>query len=209
MEKYILIGLLIFLSSCSLISDNSDDNIIDYGENISIDFVDGLNDDPEFKLSRDENGFYFLELLELRPNLQRITVQLLDDGELVYSTCCGRRHYLDWNSNLYWWIMEGDTVQNVTKRYFNPFTGEFQYVNLPPLINWKEQLVPTVNPTSVTDEYTGYGNTVIQPIYEMKGDTLLLTVEYRHQITEQSSSSSFFEVIGDTLISNSVQIILK
>lgn len=203
---YTFIGLFLCTSGCSLLSDDYD---IDYGENISLEFVEGLNNDPKFKLSKDKNGFYVYELSEFRPNIQRITVRLLDDGKIVYSKCCGKSHSLDWNSNLFWWIMEGDTVQNVTTRYFNPFTGEFQYVNLPPLINWKEQLVPTVNPSSVTDEYTGHSNTVIQPIYEMKGDTLLLTVEYYHEITKQEYSSSFYESIGDTLIKNSVQIILK
>jgi hypothetical protein len=64
-------------------------------------------------------------------------------------------------------------VANITKTYFNPFTGQLVYVNLPPLINWRNVLVPTINSAS----YSGSGgeiNTVIAPIREMKGDTLIV-----------------------------------
>lgn len=203
------IGLLICTSSCTLLFDNSDDNYIDYGDNISLVFDEGLNDNPKYRLPKDENGFYVFELSDKGQNIQRVSVRLLKNDKVFSTKCCGKTHTLEWESNLYWWIMEGDTVLNVTQRYFNPFTGEYQYINLPPLINWREQLVPVVNSHSVTNETTGSSSTVIGPVHEMKEDTLLLTVEYKHHITRQDRSSSFFEIIGDTLISNSIQIILK
>jgi len=73
---------------------------------------------------------------------------------------------VNWESNLYWWLFEGETVANITKTYLNLFTGELVYVNLPPLLNWSDIIVPTINKSSYTDEKTGIVNTVISPIHE-------------------------------------------
>ena len=80
---------------------------------------------------------------------------------------------IEWNSNLFWWLLQGQIVANITKTYFNPFTGELVYVNLPPLINWKDSLVPTINSASYSSK-DGEINNVIAPIKEMKGDTLVV-----------------------------------
>jgi hypothetical protein len=197
----------LFVISCSLLG--SDNTIIDDGDGIYFQFDIGLNDDPRFQLQRDERGFYHYELNEEGQNIQRISVRLLRDGKLLYSPNTGYRHYLNWESSLYWWLLEGDTVINITRSYFNPFTGEFQFINLPPLLNWRDVLVPTINPTSITDEKTGRGSTVIGPINEMKGDTMRIYVSYNHLITKRTKGSSFFEVVGNTVIMDSVRIVLN
>ncbi|AMQ55549.1 hypothetical protein AO498_03975 [Algoriphagus sanaruensis] len=48
--------LLINLFGCNLL--NTEKTIIDDGEGIRFTFDDGLNDDPRFRLPKDENGFY-------------------------------------------------------------------------------------------------------------------------------------------------------
>ena len=106
-------------------------------------------------------------------------------------------------------MLEGDTVANITELYFNPYTGEYQYINLPPLINWQDVLVPTINPSCYTEEDTGIGNSVIGPIPEMRDDTLKIVVKYNHKITKKEEGSMFFEVIGERIIKDSVLIILK
>ena len=105
--------------------------------------------------------------------------------------------------------MKGDTIANITYTYINEFTGEITYVNLPPLINWKDELVPTINPISYTDSDTGVFNTVIAPIKEMIGDTMKISVEYNHPITVKNSSSKFLEILEYQSIKDSVLIILK
>lgn len=105
--------------------------------------------------------------------------------------------------------MEGDTVANITEIYFNEFTGEYEYVNLPPLINFQDVLVPTINEVGMTDEDTGIGNTVIGPIREMKGDTMLVTVTYRFMAYRKEEGSSFYEPLDEErIITDQVRIVL-
>jgi hypothetical protein len=209
--------LLLIVLSCSkpdTIIDNNDDivtpdTIIDFGDDIVIDFLEGLNDNPSFTLPKDSNGFYYLVLNDVLQTIQRITVKLSRNDEPVFSLYSGYSQKLHWSSNLFWWLLEGDTVANITELYFNPYTGEYQYINLPPLINWEEQLVPTINSSSYTDEETGIGNSVIGPIPEMRDDTLKIVVKYNHQITRKEVGSMFFEIIGERIIQDSVLIILR
>jgi hypothetical protein len=100
-------------------------------------------------------------------------------------------------------------VANITKTYFNTFTGQLQYSNLPPLINWKDELVPTVNSSSYTDELTGRGSTVIAPIGKMRGDTLTVYARYYHSIASYTPGSSFYTAVGSKVIVDSVKIVLR
>ena len=72
----------------------------------------------------------------------------------------------------------GDIVANITYTYLNLFTGELVYVNLPPIVNWRDELVPTINENSYTEQQTGIVNTVIAPIQEMIGDTMVLKASH-------------------------------
>jgi hypothetical protein len=173
---YIII-LFPFLFSCS-----QGDIIIDNGEGITIEFIDGLNDDPIYQLSKDNNGFYELILNPYSNQTpQRITGRLLRNGEPLVDTSSGDQpKKVSWESNLYWWLSVGDTVANITQTYINEFTGELDYINLPPIINWRDILVPTINSSSYTEQETGIVNTVIDPIYIMKGDTMKITMSYTH-----------------------------
>ncbi|AMQ55550.1 hypothetical protein [Algoriphagus sanaruensis] len=150
-----------------------------------------------------------MNLTKSGQNPQRISVRLLRGDEVVETKSMGRRSYIYWSNNLYWWLREGDTVANITKTYFNPFTGEIQYVNLPPLINWKDVIVPTINSVSITNDVTGRGSTVIGPIGEMKGDTMTVYVKYSHVISKWTEGSSFFTPLGEKEIIDSIKIILK
>ena len=209
--------ILLIVLSCSKpdsIIDNNDDivtpdTIIDYGDDIVIEFLEGLNDNPSFILPKDSNGFYYLVLNDYLQTIQRITVKLTRKGEPVYSINSGYSQKLEWSSNLFWWLLEGDTVANITELYFNPYTGEYQYINLPPLINWQDVLVPTINPSCYTEEDTGIGNSVIGAIPEMRNDTMKIVVKYNHKITKKEEGSMFFEVIGERVIQDSVLIILR
>lgn len=200
---YILV-LSVFSFSCS-----NEDFIIDNGASIKLEFLEGLNNDPNFKLPKDSNGYYYLTLDGEGQTNSRISVRLTRNGEPVYSAYNGYQQELEWSSNLYWWLLKGDLVANITKSYFNYFTGAYTYSNLPPLINWKEQLVETINSSSYTDDKTGIGNTVIGPIQEMLGDTMMIKVQYRHAITKQEENSSFLEVIGERIVKDSIRIVLK
>lgn len=117
------------------------------------------------RLPIDKNGYYHLVLNKSsHQTVHRVS------GKVK-----GNTHPLkiEWNSNLFWWLLQGQVVANITKTYFNPFIGELVYVNLPPLMNWRNVLVPTIN----TASYSGNGgelNTIIAPVKEMQGDTLVV-----------------------------------
>ena len=198
--------LFFFILSCS-----NNITFIDNGDDITIEFLEGLNEDPNFKLSKDVNGFYRLKLDRNRnQTIQRITGRLIrNDGRPVETLSGGLRQKVEFSSNLYWWLLKGDTVANITNTFINPLTGELVYTNLPPLINWRDELVPTINQSSYTDDNTGVFNTVIAPIINMEGDTMKITAEYVHSITAQEEDSNFFSTIGQKIIKDSVYVILE
>ena len=204
---YLFLGVLIL----PFFSCDSNNFIIDEGEGITITFIDGLNDDPRFQLSKNIDGYYELNLDRSKnQTIQRITGVLLRNGKpLEVSWSGSQSKMVNWESNLYWWLFEGETVANITKTYLNLFTGELVYVNLPPLLNWSDIIVPTINKSSYTDEKTGIVNTVIAPIQEMVGDTMKIKMTYTHSITQKEDGSKFFEIIGEKVFKDSTYIILK
>jgi hypothetical protein len=143
--------------------------------------------------------------------IQRISGRLLRNGNPVWETLWSGPgpKKVNWESNLYWCLLEGDTVVNVTYTYLNEFTGELVYVNLPPIINWKDELVPTINESSYSDSETGIVNTVIAPTREMVGYTMKIKLMYTHSITEKEEGSMFFSTVGERVFKDSVYVILK
>jgi len=202
----VLSFLIFLLGACSLFTEET---FLEEGKNIRIVFDEGLNDDPQFRLPKDANGYYYMTLTKPGQNIQRVSLRLLDGDKIVDTKCCGPRQKISWESNRFWWILAGDTVANITKTYFNQFTGQLQYSNLPPLINWKDELVPTVNPSAYTDEFTGRASTVIAPIGKMKGDTLTIYARYYHSIVSFKKSSSFYTPVGSLEVVDSVKIVLR
>ena len=206
-NKIVLIFLLSLIISCS-----KDQRILtDNGEGITIEFVDGLNDDPTYQLSKDSNGFYNLTLdRSANQTIQRITGRLLRYGEPIEDLWSGpQSKKVNWESNLFWWLLEGETVAQITKTYLNLLTGELVYVNLPPLVNWKDVLVSSINESSYSDNETGIVNTVIAPIKEMVGDTMKIKMMYTHSITQKEEGSKFFFFFGERVFKDSTYVILK
>jgi hypothetical protein len=118
------------------------------------------------RLPIDKNGYYHLQLVSTSTQtIHRITGFVKNSIEPIK---------VEWENNLFWWLRKGDTITNVTKLYINPLTGERNYVNLPPITTWRDELVPTINSSSYAGT-NGEINTVIAPIYKMKGDTMRVT----------------------------------
>jgi hypothetical protein len=199
--------LVAFIFSCEKEGQIIEDN----GEGITIEFLEGLNDDPTYQLSKDSNGFYNLNLdRNTNQTIQRITGRILRNGYPLVDLGSGAQpKNINWESNLYWWLLEGDTVANITYTYLNLFTGELVYVNLPPLINWKEVIVPIINENSYSNQETGIVNTVIAPIQEMIGDTMKIKMRYIHSITQKEEGSNSFDIIGERVFKDSTYVILK
>ena len=158
-----LIPLLILFSACT----KEDVVVPQKNYTFSIDSV--LTQDGTKSLPKDANGFYHLKLIP-NSNQQphRITGRILINGKEPYPI-----ENIEWESNLYWWIRRGNTIAYITKSYINYFTGQFTVVNLPPMIASKDELVPTINKASYSGT-NGEINTVIAPISEMAGDTMVV-----------------------------------
>jgi len=181
--KKLVLLIFIFLIGCT-----DSDSISGDVNNIKLEFIEGLNDDIDFHLNKNSEGYYELVLNKFsNQTIQRITAKLTQNNFPIQDNYGNiQPKLIEWESNLYWWLKKGDTVAQITKTYFNKFTGEITYTNLPPLINWKDELVSTINSSSYTSNQTGLVNTVIAPIREMSGDTLKIIVKYNHLLSDSS-----------------------
>lgn len=158
-----LIPLLILFSACT----KEDVIVPQKNYTFSVDSV--LTQNGTKSLPIDANGFYHLKLI---PNANqqpyRVTGRILINGKEPIPA-----ENIEWESNLYWWIRRGDTVAYISKSYINYFTGQFTIISLPPMIASKDELVPTINKASYSGT-NGEINTIIAPISEMKGDTMVI-----------------------------------
>ena len=158
-----LIPLLILFSACT-----KDEVVVPQKEyTFSIDSV--LTRNGTQSLPKDQNGLYHLKIVvNGTSQSHRVIGRILVNGKEPYPN-----EKVNFESNLYWWLRKGDTTATITQAYVNYFTGQYTIINLPPMIANKDELVPTTNGSS----YSGKGgeiNTVIAPIREMIGDTMIL-----------------------------------
>ena len=158
-----LIPLLILFSACSK------DDVIVPQKNYTFSVDSVLTQDGTKSLPIDANGFYHLKLIP-NSNQQphRITGRILVNSKEPIPV-----ENIEWESNLYWWIRRGDISAYISKSYINYFTGQYTIISLPPMIVSKDELVPTINKASYSGT-KGEINTIIAPISEMKGDTMVI-----------------------------------
>jgi hypothetical protein len=158
-----LIPLLILFSACSK------DDVVVPQKNYTFSIDSVLTQNGSKSLPKDANGFYHLKLIS-NANQQpyRVTGRILVNGKEPIPA-----ENIEWESNLYWWLRKGDTSAYISKSYINYFTGQFTIISLPPMIVYKDELVPTINKSSYSGT-KGEVNTVIAPISEMKGDTMVI-----------------------------------
>lgn len=120
-------------------------------------------------LPKDQNGLYHLKIVTTGSSQShRVTGKILVNGKEPYPP-----ERVSFESNLFWWLRQGDTTATITKTYINYFTGQYTIINLPPMIANKDELVATTNCCSYSGR-NGEINTVIAPIREMVGDTMVL-----------------------------------
>lgn len=104
-----------------------------------------------------QNGYYYLDVVNgEKQTLGRLGGTIRIDGELPEHPVKAT-----WESNLYWTLV------------YNETTGEYERV-----VTHYPNKVTTINSSSYSN--MGVVNTMIAPIYEMEGDTMvvILTAEY-------------------------------
>ena len=162
-----LIPLLILFSACT-----KDDEYLPQKEySFTIDSV--LTQNGKQSLPKDQNGLYHLKITSIgTPQSHRVTGRVLVNGKEPLPP-----EKISFESNLYWWLRQGDTTAIITQSYVNYFTNQFTIINLPSMIASKDELVPTTNSASYSGT-KGEVNTIIAPIREMIGDTLVLKASH-------------------------------
>ena len=163
----VLTGLLIGMGLIMLVS--CEDNIVEPippTYELSIDSL--LTDDGKRAIERDANGYYLLDLeptSDTKQTIRRITGHVLKNGAEPYPP-----ELVEWESSHTW--ITGDTVGYVVRRVVNAL-GQWtivdtNYINVPAGL-----IVPTVNSSSISGD-GGEINTIIAPIYSMRGDTMVV-----------------------------------
>lgn len=141
---------------------------------------DKITDIPDFytleidgRLDTTAEGLYKLKLVSTNNSdqtIHRVTGQLLNNGEEPYPP-----QYVDWESSHIWYL--NDTTHIIIRRTINVL-GEWVNIDTTYVTQFQGDIVPTINPTSVSGT-DGEINTVIAPIEDMRGDTLVVTCTFR------------------------------
>jgi hypothetical protein len=134
---------------------------------LSIDSV--LTENGRRSIEVDSNGYFLLDLnptSNQKQTVRRITGIVLKNGSEPTPP-----EVIDWESSHVWYT--NDTIGYVIRRTVNVLG---QWVNVDTIqLNFPSGLlVPTINPTSISGT-NGKINTMIAPIYGMKGDTMIVT----------------------------------
>jgi hypothetical protein len=142
---------LTFFSSC-----NKDD----FGGKIE------LNIDT--RLPKDSNGYSVFNLYSTQTqNIHTISGTILRNGRIPDNP----RQMVEWESSHYWTLKVGDTIGTIYRRTWRGLG--WQIVDSIKVTNLKTAEVPTINSVSFNSA-DGTINTVIAPMWGMKGDTMTI-----------------------------------
>jgi hypothetical protein len=155
--KKLLLASLVLLSACS-----KDDIFPTDKVELSIDT----------KLPKDSNGYSVFTLYnQTTQNIQSISGSIRINGRIPDNP----RVKVEWESSHYWEIKQGDTIGTIYRRTWKGLG--WQIVDSIKVFNLKTQQVPTINSVCYNSA-DGSINTVIAPIYKMKGDTMTIVAKY-------------------------------
>ena len=162
-EKSILILIYILGLLCiTFFSSCSKEGFLQPNRNIEISI--------DTRLPKDSNGYSVFKLYSTETqNIHTISGSIRVNGKIPNEP----REKIEWENNLYWNLKKGDTIIAITKTYLNYYTGQFTIVKLPPMISNVNALVPTINKVCYNSA-DGSINTVIAPMWNMKGDTMTI-----------------------------------
>jgi hypothetical protein len=158
-------------------------------------------------LPKDINGYYHLKLSENTfQTFSRITGKFLWNGEpnpIPSPVDCK----IEWKSSHYWILNNKTNLFVVYKTYFNTFTGKLTTAELGTFKSQSNSLIPTVNGSSYPSSSDGSVNTMVAPIYYMKGDTITITAVAH--ITKEIPTSKLFVRIEKDSIERKIRFICE
>jgi hypothetical protein len=155
--KYIIFGWLL-LTSCS-----KEFNSIIGKKEIQ------LNIDT--RLPKDNNGYSVFNLYSTQTqNIHTITGSIRVNGIIPDNP----REKVEWESSHYWTLKQGDTIGTIYRRTWRGLG--WQIVDSIKVVNLKTAQVPTINSVCYNSA-DGSINTVIAPMWSMKGDTMTIVAK--------------------------------
>ena len=120
------------------------------------------------KLPKDQNGYSVFQLYATETqNIHTISGSIRVNGEIPNEP----REKVEWESSHYWTIKYGDTIGTIYRRTWRGLG--WQIVDSIKVVNLKTSQVPTINSVCYNSA-DGSINTVIAPMYNMKGDTMTI-----------------------------------
>jgi hypothetical protein len=152
-----LLGLILitFFSSCS---KEVSAQMVEKNIELSIDT----------RLPKDNNGYSVFNLYSTQTqNIHTISGSIRVNGEIPNEP----REKVEWESSHYWTLKYGDTIGTIYRRTWRGLG--WQIVDSIKVVNLKTSQVPTINSVCYNSA-DGSINTVIAPMYNMKGDTMTI-----------------------------------
>ena len=120
------------------------------------------------KLPKDQNGYSVFSLYSTETqNIHTISGSIRVNGKIPNEP----REKIEWESSHYWTIKFGDTIGTIYRRQWRGLG--WQIVDSIKVVNLKTSQVPTINSTCYNSA-DGSINTVIAPMWNMKGDTMTI-----------------------------------
>ena len=147
--------------------------IVSCEDNIVDSIPDNYTMELDGRLDTTNEGFYKLKLNSSNNSIQtihRITGQLLNNGEEPNPP-----QLVEWESSHSWTL--NDTAYVFIRRTIN-YLGEWVNIDTIYVTGFGGSIVPTINEFSYSGT-DGEINTVIAPIDEMVGDTMIVKAKFR------------------------------
>ena len=120
------------------------------------------------RLPKDSNGYSVFNLYSTQTqNIHTISGSIRVNGEIPNEP----REKVAWESSHYWTLKFGDTIGTIYRRTWRGLG--WQIVDSIKVVNLKTSQVPTIN-SACYNSADGSINTVIAPMYNMKGDTMTI-----------------------------------
>lgn len=154
---------LLLLIGCLLLTGCSKEDWFTPNKNIE------LNIDT--RLPKDVNGYsYFTMYSTETQNIHTISGSIRVNGNIPNEP----REKVEWESSHYWVLKQGDPIGTIYRRQWRGLG--WQIVDSIKVVNLRTSQVPTINPACYNSA-DGSINTVIAPIYNMKGDTMTIVAK--------------------------------
>lgn len=149
-----LISIIISLSSCTK------DGFLQPTRNIEMSI--------DTRLPKDDNGYSVFNLYSNQTqNIHTISGNIRVNGKIPNEP----REKIEWESSHYWKLNVGDTIGTIYRRTWRGLG--WQIIDSIKVVNLKTSQVPTINSVCYNSA-DGSINTVIAPMWNMKGDTMTI-----------------------------------